>query len=427
MGKRNSMNQTVNKTKLDNGVCIITKRIPNVRSVTMGVWVNSGARDESKTENGLSHFIEHMIFKGTRQRSAYQIAKEFDAIGGHTNAFTAMESTCYHAKVMDTHTETMVDILSDIFLNSLFDEAEIERERMVIFQEIGMVEDTPEDYIHILTGATYWGDNPLGRSILGTRENISRFNTQDLRNFFHRFYQPDRIVISAAGALEHNHMVDLLEPTFGFIKPVGGFPERVTPMGQSIFNLHTRQIEQAHICISTRGLSIKDPRRYTFSLLNTIFGGNMSSRLFQEIRENKSLAYSVYSFISSHTDTGMFGIYAAVDPKKAAETVALVIKELRRIRENTVHQSELQNAKEFSKGSMLLASESVDNQMVRLAQNEIHFGRYIPLQYVVDKIEGVTVEDVHALINVLLEEERLTMNILGPISDKSDFDDLLYL
>jgi len=421
------MQEKINKTRLSNGVCVITKAIPQVRSVSMGVWVNVGARDESQDENGLSHFIEHMIFKGTRKRSAYQIAKEFDAIGGHTNAFTAMEATCYHAKVIDTHTETMVDILSDIFLNSLFDEAEIEKERMVIIQEIGMVEDNPEEYIHILSGETYWGDNPLGRSILGTRENVSQFNHTDVRRFFNRFYQPERIIIAAAGNLDHQYLIDHIGPAFESIKPADGFPERVTPNGHSHFNLHTRQLEQAHICIHTRGLSVQDPKRYALSLLNTILGGNMSSRLFQEIRERSSLAYAVYSYISSHTDTGLFGVYAGVDPKKAAKSADLILKEMRHLKETGVEPTELRNAKEFTKGSLLLSSESVDNQMVRLAQNEIYFGRYIPMQHILDKIEAVTVEDVHAVVKHLFQSEQLTLNVLGPISDETPFNGTLFL
>jgi len=206
--------QMVNKTVLDNGVRILTKRMPHIRSVSMGVWVNVGARDEMQAENGLSHFIEHMIFKGTKRRTAFQIAKEFDAIGGQTNAFTAMENTCYHAKVMETHLETMVDILSDIFLNSEFNANEVEKERPVIFQEIGMVEDNPEEYIHLLAGKSYWGDDPLGRSILGTRENIIGFNTESINFFFHRFYQPERIVISAAGNIEHEKFIDIVGSAF---------------------------------------------------------------------------------------------------------------------------------------------------------------------------------------------------------------------
>jgi predicted Zn-dependent peptidase len=420
------MNPPVDKTVLKNGIRILTKKMPHTRSVSMGVWVNVGARDENLSESGLSHFIEHMIFKGTRRRSAFQIAKEFDAIGGHTNAFTTMENTCYHAKVMDTHTETMVDILSDIFLNSIFDPLEIEKERPVILQEIGMVEDSPDEYVHLLSGKNFWGDNPLGRSILGKPENIIRFDAELIKIFFHRLYQPDRIVISVAGNVEHANITDRVGPAFESIRPGNGIAERLAPPGQSLVDLNHRELEQVHICLGTPGLSITDPRRYAYSLLNTILGGNMSSRLFQEIREKRGLAYTVYSFISSHVDTGMFGIYFAVDPKRALETTELVLNEINKSRNESVAAGELQGAIEYTKGSLLLASESNDNQMVRTAQNEIHFNRDITLQQVIETIESVTVEEILDLAQSLFEKKKMVLTVLGPVQDKKPFEDTLY-
>ena len=421
------MNAPVAKTTLKNGTRIVTKNMPYTRSVSMGVWVNVGARDESAPESGLSHFIEHMIFKGTRKRSAFQIAKEFDAIGGNTNAFTTMENTCYYARVIDSHTETMVDILSDIFVNSLFDPGEIDKERPVILQEIGMVEDSPDEYVHMLSGHNFWGENPLGRSILGTPENIGRFDAQTLKNFFRRLYQPDRILISAAGNIDHDRLVDLVKPVFETIQPRDGFPQRITPVGCSVVDLNHRNLEQMHICLSARGVSITDPRRYTVSLLNTILGGNMSSRLFQEVRERRGLAYSVYSFISSHVDTGMFGFYMGVDPKRALETTRLVLNEIDRIKNEPVDLSELHGAIEYTKGSLLLASESADNQMVRSAQNEIHFGKDIALQSIIEKVEAVTAEEIQDLANELFNRNQMTLTLLGPVNtDKKEFEDILY-
>jgi predicted Zn-dependent peptidase len=421
------MEVPVNKTTLKNGIRIVSKKMPYTCSVSMGVWVDVGARDEAVPESGLSHFIEHMIFKGTNKRSAFQIAKEFDAIGGHTNAFTTMENTCYHAKVMDTHTETMVDILSDIFINSIFDPLEVDKERPVILQEIGMVEDSPDEYIHVLTGHNFYGENPLGRSILGTPENIIRFDAKMIRNFFHRLYQPDRILISAAGNLDHDRLVDLVEPAFESIRPGNGFPRRETPRSRSVIDLNHRKLEQMHICLSTKGLSITDPRRYAFSLLNTILGGNMSSRLFQEIREKRGLAYNVYSFISSHVDTGMFGVYVGVDPKRAHETTRLVLDEMRKLKKEPVESSELKGAIEYTKGSLLLASESTDNHMVRNAQNELHFGRDIALQTIIEKIEEVTAEDIIELANELIDAHQIALTLLGPVSgDKAEFEEILF-
>jgi predicted Zn-dependent peptidase len=421
------MNGPVAKTTLKNGIRIITNYMPYTRTVSMGVWVNVGARDESERESGLSHFIEHMIFKGTQKRSAFQIAKEFDAIGGNTNAFTTMENTCYYARVIDSHTETMVDILSDIFVNSLFDQVEIDRERPVILQEIGMVEDNPDEYVHMLSGHNFWGENPLGRSILGTPENIARFDSPTIRNFFQRLYQPDRILISAAGNIDHNHLVDLLRPVFETIQPRDGFPQRITPKGCSVVDLNHKNLEQMHICLSARGLSITDPRRYAGSLLNTILGGNMSSRLFQEVRERRGLAYSVYSFISSHVDTGMFGFYAGVDPRRTRETTRVVLDEIDRIKNEPVESSELHGAIEYTKGSLLLASESADNQMVRSAQNEIHFGKNIALQTVIEKIEAVTTEEIQALATELFRRNQMSLTLLGPLdTDKKEFENILF-
>lgn len=421
------MDTPVAKTTLKNGIRIVTKNMPYTRSVSMGVWVNVGARDESAPESGLSHFIEHMVFKGTHKRSAFQIAKEFDAIGGNTNAFTTMENTCYYARVIDSHTETMVDILSDIFVNSVFDPGEIDKERPVILQEIGMVEDSPDEYVHMLSGHNFWGENPLGRSILGTPENIARFDAQTLKKFFRRLYQPDRIIISAAGNIDHEHLIELVEPVFGTLQSRDGFPQRKTPRGSSVVDLNHRNLEQMHICLSARGLSITDPRRYACSLLNTILGGNMSSRLFQEIRERRGLAYSVYSFISSHVDTGMFGFYVGVDPRRAQETTRLVLDEIDRIKNEPVESSELNGAMEYTKGSLLLASESVDNQMVRSAQNEIHFGDDITLQSIIEKVEAVTAEEIRDLANELFNRKQMTLTLLGPLdADKKEFEKILF-
>jgi predicted Zn-dependent peptidase len=415
----------VNKTILDNGIRIVTKRMPYARSVSMGVWVNVGARDELPSENGLSHMIEHMIFKGTRKRTAFQIAKAFDAIGGQTNAFTSFEYTCYHARVIDAHLEIMVDILSDIFLNSIFDDKEIEKERPVIFQEINMVEDNPEEYVHILSGNTYWGNNPLGRSILGTRENVVRFTAARIKNFFHRFYQPGHIVISAAGNISHQHLVDLVQPAFESVMPGNGLPRRRTPRCHPQVNIHYRDLEQVHICLGTKGISITDPRRYAFSLLNTILGGNMSSRLFQKIREGRGLAYAVYSYISSFVDTGIFGTYVAVQPNHVLEATKLILKEMDELKKSRVDKTELKDAIDYTKGNLLLASESIDSQMVRLAQNEINFGHHIPLQTVMDHIESVTDEDIIHLAESLIQRSRIGLTTLGAFTDKEAFIDLL--
>jgi len=415
----------INKTVLPNGVKVVSKKIPHVRSVSMGVWVSVGARDETSAQSGLSHFIEHMIFKGTARRSAYQIAKAFDAIGGQTNAFTSMEYTCYHARVLDAHLTTMVDILSDIFLNSQFDAQEVDRERPVILQEIGMVEDSPEEYLHLVAGRDFWGNHPLGRSILGTPDNILTFTAQSITDFFHQFYHPERIIISVAGNVDHAALVDQVGPAFESIHNGQGLPDRVEPVITPRTKGYHRDLEQTHICLSTPGLSITDPQRFAFSLFNTLLGGNMSSRLFQQIREERGLAYSVYSFMASHEDTGMFGIYAGVHPKNVEQTIALVLENLQRLCQSTVSATELKDAKEFTKGNLCLAAESVDNQMVRLAQNEIHFGAYIPVSKVIEQVEAVTAEDINHLAASLLQPGTVAATVLGPVDEAMNLDTLI--
>ncbi len=421
------MPQTARKTVLDNGVRVLTKQMPHVHSVSMGVWVNAGARDETPMESGLCHLIEHMLFKGTPKRTAFQIAKEFDAIGGQSNAFTSMENTCCHARVMDTHLTTMVDILSDIFLNSCFHEDEYEKERPVILQEIGMLEDNPDDFIHVLLCRAFWGGQSLGQSVLGTRENLLRFDVSAVKDFFRKFNQPDHIVIAASGNLDHDRFVELVAPAFETISQKGTLPERISSFSPSQSVFYAKEIEQTHINIGLKGLSMTDPDRYALNLLNTILGGNMSSRLFQEIRERRGLAYSVYSYMSSHADTGMFGAYAAVESGQAPETVGLIVNEMRRLRDEPVDRAVIRDAKEYTKGSLMLASESVDNQMARLAQNEFTFGRVVPLDEIMEEIDRVTAADVQRLAGALFQPTPSALAVLGPIMDKSAIQDAFAL
>jgi predicted Zn-dependent peptidase len=419
------MYQPEKKTLLENGIRILTKNMPNSCSVSMGVWVNAGARDESEDESGLFHFIEHVLFKGTAKRSAFQIAKEFDAMGGNTNAFTSMETTCYHARVITSHTKTAADLLTDIFLNSTFDFDEIEKERPVIIQEIGMIEDNPEDHIHLLSGQCFFQNNPLGYSVLGTRENVLNFNAERIKEFFRCRYQPQRTIVSIAGNIEHNQILDAIGTSFGSLKRGDGFPERVKPSAYPGVNMFEKDLEQVHLCVSLQGLSLTDERRYAFSLMNTILGGNMSSRLFQEIREKRGLAYSVYSFISSYADTGVLGAYVAVDPGNVVEAVNVIIKEIERLKKNAVDPGELKDAVEYTKGCLLLSSESTDSQMFRQAQNEINFGRTIPLPEIINAIESVTPEDIYDLAGSLLGSDTLSLTLLGPFSDRKQIENLL--
>jgi len=396
-----------------------------VRSVSMGLWVNVGTRDEAPEDGGMCHLIEHMLFKGTRQRSAYQIAKEMDAIGGHSNAFTTMEHTCYHAKVLDTHLQNLVDILSDIFLHSLFDPVELERERAVILQEIGMLEDNPEEYLHLLAGASFFGDHPLGRSILGARETLERFDAGAIRQFFAKWYQPDHIVISAAGNLDHEGFLNLVRPHFETLSPGPPVPPRGRPTPRSTVSLHQRDLEQSHLCLGTPGINTTDSRRYAFSILNAVLGGNMSSRLFQEIRERRGLAYAVYSFTPSYADVGMLGVYAGVHPSNAAEAIALIVKELRCLKDEPLPEKEVENAKEYIKGCIFLGSESTDSQMLRVAQNEIHFGRYVPLSEVAQRLDKVTPAHIEELAHELFADRQVSLTMLGPVEDGVHLEEII--
>jgi predicted Zn-dependent peptidase len=393
----------------------------------MGVWVNVGARDERAEQGGLSHFLEHMIFKGTERRTALQIAKEFDAVGGQCNAFTSKENTCYYAKVMDIHLDVMIDLLSDIFLNSVFHPSEVERERQVILQEIGMLEDTPDEHIHVLLSRALWGNHPLGRSILGTHDTVTKFDSDTIKQCFNRAYQSDRIVITAAGNVQHGSFVESIARTFGVVRKGNSVAERTKPTMNYVTTAHPKNLEQVHICLGTEGVHTTDPRRHACALLNVIMGGNMSSRLFQEIRERRGLAYSVYSFALSYSDTGLMGVYVGADKANTEEVLGLINREMCRLKEKPVESSELQNAKEHLKGGLYLAAESTDNQMTRLAHNEIIFGRYIRLQELVDEVEKVTAEDILKLAEETFRNRAVSLSLLGPINGNVSYEEILSL
>ncbi|MBI9075157.1 MAG: insulinase family protein [Desulfatibacillum sp.] len=410
------MQNQIRKTELQNGIRIVTKTMPHVRSVSMGVWVNVGARDEPLENNGMCHFIEHMVFKGTKRRSAFQIAAEMDAIGGNTNAFTGMEDTCYHGKVLDTHLPKLTDILADIFLNSVFQPEEFVRERAVILQEIGMQDDSPDDRVHMMTSEALFGEHPLGRSVLGSPENLLNFEARGLQDYLKEWYQPGRIIISAAGHLDHDDFHAQVGQAFEQLEPGPDLPSRTPPKPNPVLRFEYRDLEQVHMCLAAPGICSTDPRRFIYSLMNIILGGNMSSRLFQEVREKRGLAYSVYSFAPSFSDTGAMGVYAGVDPANVELTLDLIYKELNRLKDEMVSEQELQGAKEYVLGSVVMSSESTDNQMLRIAQNEINYGKYIPISESVKKIEAVTREQILELANELLEAP-LALAVLGPVKD----------
>ncbi|MCG6881359.1 MAG: insulinase family protein [Deltaproteobacteria bacterium] len=406
------------KTVLNNGVRIVSERLPHVRSVSLGIWVNTGSRDESPSENGVSHFIEHMSFKGTRNRSGFQIAKDLDAIGGLSNAFTGKETTCFYGKVLDRHFPFLADILSDIFIHPTFQPEDMEREREVIFQEISMVEDTPDDYLNVLFQSLFWPDHPIGRPILGSTETVARMDRQMIHEYIKKHYIPERVLVVAAGHVDHDAMVDYFRPIF----EIGGDfskekPERSLPANGGGVMVMPKALEQVHFCLGSDAPSHVDESRFACALLNTILGGNMSSRLFQEIRENRGLAYSVYSFFSPYADAGLFGVYAATDARNMNSVLEVTQNEIKKISRGELSGDELDIAKENVIGGMYLSAESSDSRMMRAAKNEFIFERYVDYEEVAESIERVSVDDVVEMANRIFGDGQIAFAALGPIEE----------
>ncbi|MBU0483999.1 MAG: insulinase family protein [Proteobacteria bacterium] len=407
------------KTVFENGVRIITEKIPS-RTAAVGIWVDTGSRDENELNNGCAHFVEHMLFKGTKLRSAQQIAQELDVLGGMSNAFTSQENTCFYATVLDTHLSEISELLTDLFLDSVFDQVEVERERQVILQEISMVEDNPDELIHDIFPSLIFGKHPLGNTVLGSREVVSALDSAKLADYVSRYYTPDRIVITGAGNVDHQQFVNLWRDRFGAVHDNTGIGLlRQKPASQSGQRLViNKALEQAHILMGVSGLPIPSDDRYALLLLNIILGGNMSSRLFQEVREKKGLAYSVYSYISSYLDCGSVGIYLGVEPSSVNEALSLVMRELELLRTREMSSKELTNAKEYAKAGMFLSSENMESRMNRLARNEIYFNRFIPIEEVVVAIDAVTTSDLMMMAARLFGVTAMPIAALGPLTEE---------
>jgi predicted Zn-dependent peptidase len=404
------------KDTLSNGIRVVSETLPKSRSVSIGVWVKVGSRHEPEEIGGISHFIEHLFFKGTERRTAKDIAIEMDSIGGEMNAFTSQESTTYFAKVVDEHLPVAIDILSDILLSSKFDSAEMEKERKVILEEIKGAEDAPDDYIHELFTNTVWTGNSLGRPILGTRETIKALKHNDIVSYIKDYYSPKEIVISVAGNFEHSRLVELLDASFGKLSSGGIAKKEVTPDFKQAVAVKKRQLEQVQICIGCKGIHYMHEDRFVNSALNTVLGNSMSSRLFQEIREQSALAYSIYSYVTSYRDTGLLTVYAGTDPSNALEVVRLVIREFRRLKEEGISPAEETRVINQIKGSLVLSLESSSSHMSRLARQEIYFGKYLSMDDIIKGVEKVTAERVHHLAQQLFTRENISLAILGPLT-----------
>ncbi len=411
------------KTTLINGIRIVTETLQHSKVVSVGVWIDVGSRDEHDLNSGSAHFLEHMLFKGTRSRSAQEIAREFDVLGGSANAFTTRENTCLHATVLDSNLSKLVELFADLLSNSLFADEEIERERQVILQEINMVEDMPDDHIHDLFAGLLWPMHPLGKTILGSHEIVSAMDSKKLQEYVQKYYTTDKIVIAAAGKVDHDDFVSLWQKVFEkFGQESDPVLERnVPPLLPAGRKIYTKPLEQAHILLGTYGLSMVDADRFGYLLLNVLLGGNMSSRLFQEIREKRGLAYSIYSYIDSYSDCGYLAIYLGVDRESVNESLSLIAREISTLQNTPVSEEELAHTKDFIKSGMFLSMENMEAIMTRIARNEIYFGKYISLGEVVDSIDQVTGEDILRLGSKIFGRQELTFAGLGPL-EKAGID-----
>jgi predicted Zn-dependent peptidase len=385
----------------------------HVPSVSVGVWLDRGSRHESAPESGISHFIEHMVFKGTEHRSQAQIAQEMDAIGGQTDAFTSHESAGFHAKVLGEDLPRAMDLLSDIVLAPRFDADELERERMVIFEEIKSVEDSPEELVHDMFSESFWPHHPLGRRILGTPDTVSRFTRDDLTAFFRKIYAPSNIIVAAAGHLDHDRLVELVASQFARLSTP---PDGITVSPPDIaarVRVHEKDLEQAHLVVGTLAPEAASSDRFASSVLNAVLGGNLSSRLFQVIREERGLAYSVYSGIWSFSDCGQFTVYAGTDPKSVGDVLELTLGELGRIKAEPLPADELERAKAHVRRATLMSLESTGARMSRAARQEMTFGRHFSIEETLEGFDAVTSEDVLRLAREMFGDRPLAMTLLG--------------
>jgi predicted Zn-dependent peptidase len=401
---------------LDNGVRVVSERLPSVRSVSIGIWVDVGSRDERRGEEGLSHFIEHMVFKGTRRRSAEAISREIDALGGELNAFTSRECTTFYAKVLDEHVGPGIDLLADLFHHSRFDPKELTKEKQVVLDEIRMVEDDPEEFLHDLHTKNAFRAHPLGRPILGEAATIEALRRDQLVAYRSHHYRPSQVVVSVAGNFQFGPLLERLASAFGGrwgTGPAAG--GRRPPTIRPGLHLRPKRLEQVHLCIGLKGVSQADPDRYAAYALNVILGGGVSSRLFQEVREKRGLAYSIYSSLQCFTDSGLMTVYAGARPAAAPRVLRLIQGELRRLRARPVGRAELARARSQMKGNLMLGLESTSSRMSKAAKDEIYLGRHIPLAEVMKAIDRVSADQIWRLSRNLFDDRYLTVTALGPL------------
>jgi predicted Zn-dependent peptidase len=406
--------RNVRREVLPNGLTILTEEMQQIRSTSIGIWIKTGSRHEESERNGISHFVEHMLFKGTTSRSAQDIARQVDSIGGNMDAFTAKECICFNIKILDEHLPIAMDILSDLVLNPVFAAKDIVRERGVILEEIKMDEDSPDYLVHEIFTQNFWKDHPLGKPILGTKDTVRKFEQAMLIDYYGGFFYPGNMIISAAGSLNHERFADLVRQKFSHLKAKqNGFKQTAPQTFSKIIARNKKSLEQVQICMGVPALQIADDRRYVGYVLNTLLGGGMSSRLFQNIRENQGLCYAIYSDLNSYRDTGCLSVFAGTSQEWAPKVVESVVGEFRNLKAEPVPEEELSRAKAQLKGSLMLSLESSTARMSNLARQEMYFDRFFSLDEIIERIESVTPEQLQAMADELFQQNKIAVTVLG--------------
>jgi len=409
--------RNIQREVLPNGLTILTEHMNHIRSVSMGIWVKSGSRHEDPAVNGISHFVEHMVFKGTTNRTAEDIARQVDSIGGNMDAFTGKETICFNIKVLDEHLPIAVDVLSDMVLHPIFDANEIIRERGVILEEIKMDEDNPDYLVHEIFTQNFFKDHPLGKPILGTKETVRRFDQDAIHGFYPAKFAPGNLIISAAGNVNHEEFVELLRQGFGQL-PAGsnGWHDSPPKVHSRIILRNKKSLEQVQICVGVPSYRISDERRYVSYILNTLLGGGMSSRLFQNVREKQGLVYSIFSELNPFRDTGLLSVYAGTSRESAPKVVQSIVNEFRQLKLNPITEEELKRAKDQLKGSLMLSLESSTARMSNLARQEMYYDRFLGMDEIIERIQAVTVESILVSANELFQPERIAVTVLGNLN-----------
>lgn len=405
------------KTTLNNGIRILTEEIPHVHSLSIGLWVDTGSKNESEDVYGISHFIEHMLFKGTSSRNAMQIAQEIEDTGGSINAFTDKENTCFYARTLDKHLDKSIDVLSDIYLNSLFDTEEINKEKQVVIEELKMYDDSPDDLCYDTLIENVWHDHPLGHKIVGTVEAINNFSQEKIKSYMKDHYTTNQLIISVAGNIKTSEVIDKLKNKFESLPKVEAINNEPEATHKRYISSRYKDIEQLHVCLATKGPIITDENRYAYAIIDSILGGGMSSRLFQEVREKRGLAYSVGSFELMYRKAGLFGVYAGISPNNFEEMLKCTLYELDRIKSGDISENDISRAKEHLKGSLLLSMEAVKNRMMRLARNEIYYNRTISSEEIINSVDKVDYNQLVNLAKDVFSRDKMSMVAVGPIKD----------